>query len=88
VLQALSEVVASKETARARSCIGAERCRNMLVELCAHHFSRVLDGREEDADSIDALASDPQEQGRLQLTIPVTTSQQGPKGKSFWQFWR
>jgi hypothetical protein len=54
----------------------------------ASQISRVLDGREEDADGIDALASDPQEQGRLQLTIPVTTSQQRPKGKSFWQFWR
>jgi hypothetical protein len=54
----------------------------------ASQISRVLDGREEDADGIDALASDPQEQGRLQLTIPGTTSQQRPKGKSFWQFWR
>jgi hypothetical protein len=54
----------------------------------ASQISRVLDGREEDADGIDALASDPQEQGRSQLTIPATTSQQRPTGKSFWQFWR
>jgi hypothetical protein len=51
-------------------------------------ISLVLDGREEDADGIDALESDPQEQGRSQVTIPATTSQQRPTGKSFWQFWR
>jgi hypothetical protein len=51
-------------------------------------MSRVLDGREEDADGIDALESDPQEQGRPQLTIPATTSQHCPTRKSFWKFWR
>jgi hypothetical protein len=54
----------------------------------ASQMSHVLDGREEHADGIDALASDAQEQGRPQLTIPATTSQQRPTGKSFWQFWR
>jgi hypothetical protein len=55
----------------------------------ALQMSRVLDGREEDADGIDALESDPQERGRPQLTFPATTSQQCPtRRKSFWQFWR
>jgi hypothetical protein len=54
----------------------------------ASQISRVLDGREEDADGIDTLASHPQEQGRAQLTIPATTLQQRPTGKSFWHFWR
>jgi hypothetical protein len=54
----------------------------------ASQMSGVVDGREEDADGIDALASDPQKQGRPQVTIPATTLRQRATGKSFWQFGR